>query len=303
MTARPQLQGRAMAKKHIRHIYEKAAGGYDSLIEPYLLGVWRDALGMSHISKNARILDLGCGCGGMLREIITDYKGHTLSLTGVDASDGMIEEAKKIGEVAKNNGHRLSLICQDCIKYLEACEEGAYDVVVTAFMLSYVRASKLFPLVSRALRKGGKFVVITTSDDHLRPLEKIAFDFTISHFARIKWWLLLRTLLFSKLSYTQPLETNIRLLHRSNFSKDRVQEKSTFLPVEFDSAKSFFRWLDESGFAAQYYVFFKMKKEEIYRKMGKFFEKKKYEKIRSSLFKVEKPFTFRWPIYTIVAEK
>ena len=272
-----------MAKKHIRHIYEKAAGGYDSLIEPHLLGVWRDALGMSHIPKNARILDLGCGSGGMLREIGANYKGHALCLTGVDASAGMIEEAGKIEGEAKNNGHRLSLICQDCVKYLEVCEDGAYDVVITSFMLSYVKASKLFPLVNRALRNGGKFVVITTSDDHLRPIEKKFFDFMPALFLKIRWFRLLRTALFNKLSSTQPLETNIRLLHRSKFSEDKIREKLTFVPVEFDSPKSFFQWTDESGFAMQYFDLFRMKKEEKYSTLTLGLEKRRSWKVFSEI--------------------
>jgi len=254
--------------------------------------------------KGGFVVHLGCGDGRVMYEIMDRHKNHKFHLTGVDFSPHMLRKAKKRNHVAaKKNSHRVSFICQDCMEYLEECEEKKYDVVIASFLLSYVKNSELFPLVHKVLKKGGKFVILTNSDEHLRCLEKVFFKFFILHPFLSNWFRISKFLINQRISRILPHKKTIELLKKAKFSKVKSKNKPIFGCAEFDDPASFLRWMHGSVWSARYSCLIKESKGGIFfDKAAKYLEKKKI-KIVGEPVTYGKPFTFFFPVHSIIAEK
>lgn len=107
-----------------------------------------------------RVLDLGCGSGASTRALDDAWAARGgvadgLSVTGVDASDGMVEQAR-----AKPWPPNVSLVVSDAVAYLESLPSGSVDGVLAAYLLRNVPdRTRLVGEVARVLRPGGAFVV------------------------------------------------------------------------------------------------------------------------------------------------
>ena len=233
-------------------MYKPIARRHDTITEKLVRKARHAALIKLSISKNSNILDLGCGSGDMMYELMSRYKKHKLCFTGVDLSPHMIRKAKKKLKEAKKNGHHISLVCRDCIEHLETCGEYEYDLVSAAFLLSYVDSSELFPLVNTALKKGGKFVILTPSDNHLKNLEKVFFKFVMLYPSLSNWGSIPKIILNKTFSRTLPLEKTLKLLHEARFSKVKSRRKPIMSHVRFDDPVSFLRWMYKSVWAVRY---------------------------------------------------
>jgi ubiquinone/menaquinone biosynthesis C-methylase UbiE len=107
-----------------------------------------------------RVLDLGCGSGASTRALLDAWaaRGVTaaeLSVTGVDASDGMVEQAR-----AKTWPPNVTLVVSDAVAHLESLPSGSVDGVLAAYLLRNVPdRARLVREVARVLRPGGAFVL------------------------------------------------------------------------------------------------------------------------------------------------
>lgn len=280
--------------------YIRIAGVYEAECDAHLAGVWDEVLAGLELPKNSRVLDLGCGTGYAMTRIMSKFSGDDLRLDGVDLCPDMIDKARAKCSVGKIRGsHQVQLHCQDCLDFLAKCGEDQYDLVVASLILAYVKASKLFPLVHGALKKGGKFVILTSSRGHGGAIEKEVWRFMFTHPFDVKWWKVI-----SKGFTLLPHITRIAALLRDlGFSKIEGDQEPLFVKIQFNEPKAMLRWLDGSSLTTQYFdVIREGKKEDILDELVRYCDARKLvflgEPIRAG-----QPFLFKWPIYKIIAQK
>ncbi|KRE63692.1 class I SAM-dependent methyltransferase [Nostocoides sp. Soil756] len=109
---------------------------------------------------SARVLDLGCGSGASTQALLDAWEAagrsaSGLSVTGVDASEGMVAQAR-----AKAWRPGVELVVADAVAYLREQPDASVDGVLGAYLLRNVpdRAA-LVAEVARVLRPGGAFVI------------------------------------------------------------------------------------------------------------------------------------------------
>jgi ubiquinone/menaquinone biosynthesis C-methylase UbiE len=106
------------------------------------------------------VLDLGCGSGASTRAVLDAWavlRGSSdgISVTGVDASEGMVAQAR-----AKPWPARVDLVVSDAIAHLESLPSGSVDGVLGCYLLRNVPdRARLVAEVARVLRPGGGFVI------------------------------------------------------------------------------------------------------------------------------------------------
>lgn len=107
-----------------------------------------------------RVLDLGCGSGASTRAVLEAWAAQRgssdgLSLTGVDASEGMVTQAR-----AKQWPENVTLVVSDAVTHLASLPSGSVDGVLGCYLLRNVpdRAA-LVAEVARVLRPGGGVVI------------------------------------------------------------------------------------------------------------------------------------------------
>ena len=101
--------------------------------------------------KSAKILDLGCGYGGMLHFL--REAGYT-NLAGVDVSSEQVELARHLGV---ENVH-----CQDVRTFLQATSDQTYKVIIAFDILEHFAKPELMELMDelrRVIAPGGWLVV------------------------------------------------------------------------------------------------------------------------------------------------
>jgi ubiquinone/menaquinone biosynthesis C-methylase UbiE len=107
-----------------------------------------------------RVLDLGCGSGASTRALLdawAERRGTSegLAVTGVDASEGMVAQAR-----AKRWPAGVTLVVSDAVAHLEALPSGSVDGVLGCYLLRNVPdRARLVAEVARVLRPGGGFVI------------------------------------------------------------------------------------------------------------------------------------------------
>lgn len=102
-------------------------------------------------TKGQKVLDIGTGTGVLPRNM---YR-HGAEFTGIDISENQIEQAKIL---AREGGMNINFICTPA-EQIEFPME-AFDVVTACQCFTYFDHSVLSGIISRALKKGGRFVVL-----------------------------------------------------------------------------------------------------------------------------------------------
>ena len=107
-----------------------------------------------------RVLDLGCGSGASTQAVLDAWSAggrpaDGLSVTGVDASEGMVAQARH-----KSWPASVTLVVSDAVAYLESLPSGSVDGVLAAYLLRNVPdRERLVSEVARVLRPGGGMVI------------------------------------------------------------------------------------------------------------------------------------------------
>ncbi len=99
----------------------------------------------THLKKNPRILEVGCGPGHVSLELAR----HKFEVKGIDLSDSCIKAAKRTGKDLKN----LSYEVKDFFK-----ERGKYDVIIFVASLHHFDAKRAAVQIKRLLTPGGLVV-------------------------------------------------------------------------------------------------------------------------------------------------
>jgi SAM-dependent methyltransferase len=118
---------------------------------------WRPAtevyanLVRAHLRADARVLDLGCGRGGLVEQL-----GHPLAqMAGVDPDEHSLRE------------HRLPLPRAVALSDALSFAAHTFDVVFASWLLEHLeRPLTTFTQISRVLKPGGVFVFITPNTRH-----------------------------------------------------------------------------------------------------------------------------------------
>lgn len=119
-----------------------------SASNPYLAKVIRDHFPRDHAAK---IIDLGCGDGGFLREL---RRAGYQDLAGIDRGPEQVAEAARQGETSVRLG--------DLLEEARALPDASYDVIIAFDVIEHLRREELLDLaehVRRALRPGGRWIL------------------------------------------------------------------------------------------------------------------------------------------------
>ncbi|WP_377639606.1 class I SAM-dependent methyltransferase [Oryzobacter terrae] len=114
----------------------------------------------SGTGRPVTVLDLGCGSGASTRAVLTAWSTRgrdpaALRVTGVDASDGMVAQAR-----GKAWPSTVELVVSDAVAHLESLADGSVDGVLGAYLLRNVPdRARLVREVARVLAPGGAIVV------------------------------------------------------------------------------------------------------------------------------------------------
>ena len=146
--------------------FDRAAPTYDAMVAlspgyHEQLRTAADALvdALPADAQDAHVLDLGCGSGASTAALLAAWeasgRGGLLAVTGVDASLGMVEQAR-----AKEWPEEVDLVVEDALAHLRSLRDGSVDGVLGAYLLRNVPDRQaVVDEVARVLRPGGAFVV------------------------------------------------------------------------------------------------------------------------------------------------
>jgi ubiquinone/menaquinone biosynthesis C-methylase UbiE len=138
--------------------YARAAERYDEKWAFYVEATTRETLRRMPMTPRARVLDVGCGTGELLRRLRAKYP--EAALAGLDPVAEMLAVA----------GHKLSGTEDLRIGYADSLPwpSSAFDVVVSCNMFHYVtHPVKALQEMARVLRPGGRIVLTDWCDDYL----------------------------------------------------------------------------------------------------------------------------------------
>ncbi len=142
--------------------FDTLSGNYDALrgrsrerLLPWIV----ETVKYAGIRTDGSVLDIGCGTG-RYTELFAEFSG---CVVGTDISSGMLSEAMNEG------GRRVSYVRSNALS-LPFCNES-FDCAVMFMAVHHFSSGEmcaLFQEVSRILRKGGRFVILTESHARIR---------------------------------------------------------------------------------------------------------------------------------------
>ena len=120
---------------------------------------------LAALDGDERVLDVGCGNGQYLRTL--GLRAHRGAAIGFDLSAGMAKAATAWGPAATGNAQALPVrtACADVV----LCPHMLYHVPNQAAAVSELR---------RALRPGGRAIVVTNSTQHFRQVDDLVASLT-----------------------------------------------------------------------------------------------------------------------------
>lgn len=144
--------------------YNKIQGPYDYIRKKTIAYIEHENVRdtVAPFIKDARVLELACGSGFYTYDFL---KWGASSVLGVDISEAMIEEARRLGGPdASSTSGKLGFTLADCSKP-QQYSGGPFDLVFGAWLLNYApdRAGlvDMFRNIALNLKDGGHFVSVT----------------------------------------------------------------------------------------------------------------------------------------------
>ena len=131
-----------------------------------------------HLRPNSQILDLGCGRGGLIEQLVETH-GRDL----LERSIGLDPDHQSIHE------HRLDLAAAVGFSHALPYASNRFDVVFCSWLLEHLETpEKDLVEIGRVLKPGGVFIFITPNKKH--PISWL--NQTIGRFGAIQDWLVER---------------------------------------------------------------------------------------------------------------
>ena len=111
-------------------IYDKISKKYSEIFDKDLSDLPFLDKFLKHVSKDGKILDLGCGTGMTSKAVLE--KDKRSRITALDKEETMIEQAKKKLSRHKN---RIEYICGDGIRYIKRQKPETIDAIISGLMI------------------------------------------------------------------------------------------------------------------------------------------------------------------------
>jgi ubiquinone/menaquinone biosynthesis C-methylase UbiE len=144
--------------RRVRARYDRLAGVYDRRWSRYIAATTRETLARLALEPGDRVLDLGCGTGALLRELV--LQGEPARLRGVDLSPAMLAQARATLPGA------VSLVAGDAVALPLAA--SSVDVVVSGSSFHFwAQPDRGLEEIRRVLRPGGRLVMTDWCGDYL----------------------------------------------------------------------------------------------------------------------------------------
>jgi len=140
---------RFLARQQIQSQFDRAARTYDSVasLQRRMGDVLLREIVDSDTPKEARLIDLGCGTGELLRQL--ELGGYS-NLAGLDLSSKMIEAAREKASTAKF--HHASI--EELL-----FEENVFDIAISNAAIQWCDAETAASEILRVLKPGGKILI------------------------------------------------------------------------------------------------------------------------------------------------
>lgn len=141
----------------VRELFNRGAPHYDRIGRVGFLGTGqfhrRRALEQAGLRPGMDVLDVACGTGAVTRAAV-EILGGRGRVCGVDPSDGMLAEARKIAGAEFHVGHAEALPFPD----------QSFDFVSMGYALRHVAdLQRAFTEYRRVLRPGGRLLILEIS--------------------------------------------------------------------------------------------------------------------------------------------
>jgi ubiquinone/menaquinone biosynthesis C-methylase UbiE len=142
--------------KTVADRYDHLAERYEARWGHYVRASTRETLARMELRPGLQILDIGCGTGALLREIVRRAPG--VRSVGIDLSPRMLGVARSTllsgAELLRADVHRLPFTL------------AAFDLVVSASSFHYWEQPGLaLEEIARVLRPGGELIITDWCDD------------------------------------------------------------------------------------------------------------------------------------------
>jgi ubiquinone/menaquinone biosynthesis C-methylase UbiE len=127
--------------------YDDVAGLYDAVFEDIRVRGTEWEWIQARVGEGARVLDVGCGTGALLRAL----KPHIAGGAGVDVSGGMLEHARRRDpsfEWCELDGPDLPF------------DDDSFDVVTSLLSWRYLDWDPMLLEIMRVLRPGGRLLIV-----------------------------------------------------------------------------------------------------------------------------------------------
>jgi len=126
---------------------------------------------LAEIAAKAEVLELGCGPGTLWKQNLSRVP-RDLRVTLTDLMPGMAAEASR--ELEGDPRFRVQVMDAQKIESADA----SFDGVIASHMLYHVPdLPKALKEIRRVLRPGGKLLATTNSEQHMRPMKELIFEF------------------------------------------------------------------------------------------------------------------------------
>ncbi len=151
-------------KRQTRRSFEQAAAGYDgaAVLQREVAQRLLERLDIMKLEPE-RILDLGCGTGHCIPELMARYK--RADIVALDIAHPMLEQARKRGRWLR----RPRCVCADAERLPFA--DASFELVFSNLMLQWcVDIDTVFAELRRVLRPGGLILFTSFGPDTLKEL-------------------------------------------------------------------------------------------------------------------------------------
>ena len=145
------------------------AGSYNALAETYD-GCWASQLRTTTdklhqrlpdlLAEGGTLLELGCGSGTSTLFLRNKYP--EVSITAVDISTGMIEQAQAKLDDSKQS---VEFHIADMLDFLRQCQANEADLIFSGWAVGYSQPATIIAEASRVLRPEGRLAIIVNRFD------------------------------------------------------------------------------------------------------------------------------------------
>lgn len=226
-------------EKDIERSYNLVSSSYNNLfLEPMKSHTYR-ILNELYADNSSSIIDVGCGTGAGIKYFKEKYPN--CSIIGIDKSDAMIAEAKKL--IKSNKFTKNKLILGDALEVMKKLPSESFEVITFLWSMEYINFTRIVKEAYRLLKKGGLIAIITNRKDTLPEIRAIIWGMIFTNPKKLQ-----------KIMFNLPLFKNssdlARALQKIKFKTVKSWDgKQTF---KFNDSRDALKWIYSTGALAGY---------------------------------------------------